>query len=214
VFDSGKKDDNPLDFCLYGGGANWREVKEDPERLPLKEMGIDLATPWEDEGPVAVEWPTKGTKYYLSGHCPGCKEKDGEIERLKTDLEITERISKQNGAVAQGRFKEVFEQSKEIERLKMEVENLKPVINPDSLSKKNRRLRKEIERLERNIVGRDVLIDDMKDELGRAEKEIKRLQCTPRCTVSVTEEGDLLTHTKLDKILAYLEQWEPAKRGK
>jgi hypothetical protein len=32
--------------------------------------------------------------------------------------------------------------------------------------------------------------------------------------VSVTEEGDLLTHTKLDKILAYLEQWEPAKRGK
>jgi hypothetical protein len=49
-------------------------------------------------------------------------------------------------------------------------------------------------------------------EIDKLEAEIKKMQCIPQCSVSVTEEGEPLTHVKLDSILAYLKQWEPAKK--
>ena len=52
-----------------GCGCDWRKVED------------------EEPEPVAEYYPLHwGESYYLSSHCPGCKEKDEEIERLKKQL--------------------------------------------------------------------------------------------------------------------------------
>jgi len=212
-----------------GGNDLWREVKEAPVR-PSGCIISDMSPrEWSE-----VKWtntPLDGSTMFVHVECPGCNEKDAEIDRLEFESEDWEKAAGEKDAeIARlgdrnGRLNQELDQvdisalesrDAEIARLKKELKDagyqettLHNMVN--ARGREVKRLLDEIERLKLSHDGLQVILE-----------AFFKIEGSPWCgsyedfakwivDVVVPSKAD---SSKLDEIRARLDEWDAAPKPK
>jgi len=191
--------ENKPDRCMYSEGglsAVWYEVKEE-EPGPLRGPMIQRH---KDGRPITFgdddRCPDCGCLLVYTD-CLGCRKDKDEITRLKKELKTAEYQQA-------GLHNMTVEQGKEIERLK--ADNASLTTEARFHDGRRQEANREIKRLEKELTQEQNWYAASSKNLDAANIKIERL----KSEVCVHK----ITNAKLDQILAYLEQWEPAKKEK